>query len=130
MNWFTRTLWVQVQYCLLIVLMVFATLGCSAKQNLFGALDVVLEKPLTAGKTLSNTNYSSCQIARTSSELRHFKHKQKKNETPALEYSVAYNCAAGVYLEGLFQREYRLQMAGTSPPLYLLFKKIKLALVA
>lgn len=124
-----RTFFVQVQCCLWVVLMAFATLGCSAKQTLVGAFDFTVEKSLTGSKALSNVVETNCTVLSSSQET---EQTISVRRTP-LQTTFLFASSLGVNVfftknEDL-REDYILELAGTDPPLYLMFQQIKLALL-
>lgn len=124
-----RTFLVQVQCCLWIALMAFATLGCSAKQTLVGAFDFTVEKSLAGSKALSNVVETNCTVLSSSEEVEQTVSIQRT----ALRAIFPFASSLGVNVffaknEDL-REDYILELAGTDPPLYLMFQQIKLALL-
>lgn len=109
--------------------MAFATMGCSAKQTLFEAFDFTVEKPLTGSKALTNIGSSNCTVITSSEDVRETVSKQiKEVETVFLSSSAVENYALFKKVKNI-EEDYILKLAGTNPPLYLMFQQIKLALL-
>lgn len=124
-----RTFSVQLQCCLWIVLTVFASIGCSAKLNLFGAFDFEVEKPLSVSKALLGLGSLSCSMLNSSSQseqsvlVKNIFFKNTISFATSLDANLFFNRKENI------SEDYILQLAGTDPPLYLMFQKIKLALL-
>ena len=129
MKLLNRTFSVQLQCCLWIVLTVFASIGCSAKQNLFGAFDFEVEKPLSVSKALLSTGSLSCSM------LASFRQSEQSVLVKNIILKNAIPFATSLGLNAFFNKkeniseDYILKLAGTDPPLYLIFQQIKLALL-
>lgn len=129
MNLLKKNYLVQLQCYLWIGLMAFATIGCSAKQTLFEALDFTVEKPLTGSKALVNIGNSNCTVITSSEEVRETVSKQIKEAETILLYSALLKNNVILKEVKNIEEDYILQLAGTDPPLYLMFQQIKLALL-
>ncbi|MTG98983.1 MULTISPECIES: hypothetical protein [Myroides] len=119
----------QVQCYIWALLVAFATIGCSAKQNLFAAFDISLEKPLTGSKALANGISIVCdsEISNKVNEqsAQQFYHKV----VPLSDKDYVVKDLSFITTTSTVWESYILQLAGTSPPLYLMFKKFKIALI-
>lgn len=109
--------------------MAFATLGCSTKQTLVSAFDFTIEKSLTGSKALSNVVETNCTVLSSSEEVR----QNISVQPTALKTIFPFASSLGVNViftknEDLCE-DYILELAGTDPPLYLMFQQIKLALL-
>lgn len=123
-----RTFLVRLQCCLWISLTVFASIGCSAKQNLFSAFDFEVEKPLSVSKTLLNSGSLNCSM------LTSLEQSEQSVLVKNIFFKNATSFATSLNVKPFFDKkniseDYILQLAGTDPPLYLIFQKIKLALL-
>lgn len=119
----------KIQCYLWIVLIVFSTIGCSAKQNLVFSSFSPVDKPLSGSKALSLNNQStSCtsylangSLSSTTNTIRLSSGNSLGNK-PAKVISYPFAIIAG----GLF---YRTFIVDNKPPLYVLFQKLKLCIV-
>ncbi len=120
----------QLQCYFWIVLIAFSTIGCSAKTAMFEGVDIAVEKPLTGSKTLGFNGGSVCEneivLQRESSAK-----TSVQKVLPFIFTHIDEVCDLSIIaLNTEFGEDYILGLAGTSPPLYLMFQKIKYALLS
>lgn len=125
-----KNIFVQLQCYLWIALIAFSTIGCSAKKNFFQAFELSIETPISGSKALALSSYLSiCDAEVLTRNSIHDKSSIAKkalflDNDFKLERNLSFIPQLSVFLE-----DYFFELAGTSPPLYLIFKKIKVALV-
>lgn len=107
----------------------FSTIGCSAKQNLVFSSVYSLDKPLSGSKALSlNNQRTGCVSFMANSSLRFSVGNKNLLSGGLLSYPldkmVSY-CFSAVDL-GLFYSPF---IVDNKPPLYVLFRKLKLCIV-
>lgn len=125
-----KNLFVQLQCYLWIALIAFSTIGCSAKKNFFQAFELSIETPISGSKALALSSYLSICDAEvltkssTQDKSSIVKTSLFLDNDFRLKHNLSFIPQSCVFLE-----DYFLELTGTSPPLYLMFKKIKVALV-
>lgn len=129
MNRLSKSFLKQMQCSLLVALMVFASIGCSVKQNLFGAFDFVVEKPLSGSKAVSGLTSISCSVVSTSEETSGTYASVAKGVLLSFGSQFSNLISVGFDTRVALNKDYILKVVGTDPPLYLMFKKIKVALL-
>lgn len=119
----------QLQCYFWIVLIAFSTIGCSAKTAMFEGVDIAIEKPLTGSKTLGLNGGNVCEneiVLQRESSSSTSDHKF----LPLTLTHIDEMCDLSIIpLKAELGEDYILGLAGTSPPLYLMFQKIKYALL-
>lgn len=123
------TFLVQLECCLWVLLLAFATIGCSAKQTLFGAFDLAVEKPLTGSKAISSVGGVNCMMMTSSKQLKCS--VSLKLNSLKITLPITASLGVGVFStkKGELCKDYIFKLAGTDPPLYLMFQRMKIALL-
>ncbi|MCC9042515.1 hypothetical protein LNQ81_07410 [Myroides sp. M-43] len=130
MSTLKRKLAVQIQCYLWIALLMFTTVGCSAKKAFFEVSGMTTERPLNANKALGSNTSITCEIESSSTTVssRQLKQRVKGLALPSLFYSSKVDLARYYYISDV-QRDYILNVAGTDPPKYVLYQQFKLAII-
>lgn len=120
---------IQLQCLLWIALLVFATIGCSAKQSLFESLDVLTEIPLNGSKTTQSTLNSACYSEIKSHQDDRIEQQYQQGTTLlpsniAIVKQISYDAVGKT-----IQENYFFSIAKKTPPLYLILKRLKIALL-
>ncbi|MEC4112569.1 hypothetical protein [Myroides pelagicus] len=118
----------QCYFCIAII--AFATLGCSVKQTMFEAMNVSIEKPLSGSKVLVGNSFVFCDAEVTAkSSLKQIKTEQQRI-LPFVSFDLVTKdfSSQSRHLKVVSYEE--LRISGNSPPLYVLFKRMKIALLA
>ena len=120
---------VQIQCYLWIALLMFTTVGCSAKKAFFEVSGLQMERPLNANKALG-INQVSCDVETSSVTVssKQLKQKVKGISLSSLAYTAGVDLALFHHSKGV-QLDYILSIAGTDPPKYILYQQFKLAIV-
>lgn len=129
MNTLKNKFQIQLQCLLWIALLVFATIGCSAKQSLFESLDVLTEIPLNGSKTTQSTLSAACysEIKSHQDDRLEQQYQQRTMLLPsdiAIVKHISY-AQANITI----QESYSFAIAKNTPPLYLMLKRLKIALL-
>lgn len=120
----------KIQSYLWIVLIVFSTIGCSAKQNLVFSSPSSLDKPLSGSKALSlNSQSSGCISYLSKGSLTTYTIKSKCNSKHKLDAKTAKELGFCFAVGGSNLFHYNF-IVDNKPPLYVLFQKLKLCIVA
>lgn len=119
---------VQIQYYLWIALLMFTTVGCSAKKAFFEVSGLQVERSLNANKALG-VNQISCDVETSSVTVssKQLKQKVKGISLSSLTYTTGVDLALFHHSKGV-QLDYILNIAGTDPPKYILYQQFKLAI--
>ncbi|AJH13601.1 hypothetical protein [Myroides profundi] len=119
---------VQLQCYLWIALLMFTTVGCSAKKAFFEVSGLQVERPLNANKALG-INQISCDVETSSVTVssKQLKQKVKGISLSSLAYTTGVDLALFHHSKGV-QLDYILNIAGTDPPKYILYQQFKLAI--
>lgn len=129
MRTFKRKLAVQIQCYLWIALLMFTTVGCSAKKAFFEVSGIATERPLNANKALGGNTSITCEIesSTTTVSSRQLKQRVKGLTLPSTFYSNEVGLARYHFISDV-QLDYILNVAGTDPPKYVLYQQFKLAI--
>lgn len=119
----------QLQCYFWIVFMSFATIGCSAKKTFFEAFSVHVETPLSGSKAISISSNTSCDVQLVSKEITNKKEvvQQAKQLFPLTMNGTTD--LSSIPVKKIFKKGYLLKLAGNAPPLYILLKQFKFALL-
>ena len=119
---------VQIQCYLWIALLMFTTVGCSAKKAFFEVSGLQVERSLNANKALG-VNQISCDVETSSVTVssKQLKQKVKGISLSSLAYTTGVDLALFHHNKGV-QLDYILNIAGTDPPKYILYQQFKLAI--
>ncbi|EHO14617.1 hypothetical protein [Myroides odoratimimus] len=119
---------VQIQCYLWIALLMFTTVGCSAKKAFFEVSGLQVERSLNANKALG-VNQISCDVETSSVTVssKQLKQKVKGISLSSLTYTTGVDLALFHHSKGV-QLDYILNIAGTDPPKYILYQQFKLAI--
>lgn len=113
-----------------VVLIAFSTIGCSAKTAMFEGVDIAIEKPLTGSKTLSLNGGNVC-VSEIVLQRGNSSNISVQKTLPLSFTDIEEVCDLSIIpLKFELGEDYILGLAGTSPPLYLMFQKIKYALLS
>jgi len=121
---------VQIQCYLWVALLLFTTVGCSAKKAFFEVSGIEVGSPLNANKALGINTSTSCDIETSSITVssKQLKQKAKGILAHSLFHTAEIDLALFHHTTGV-QPDYILNVAGTDPPKYVLYQQFKLAIV-
>jgi hypothetical protein len=111
---------------IMMLVLVFSLSPCSVKRNVLDIFDIQYISGLNKVKTTSSLS-SSCNTASVSTRVSVSKAKIQEQYKDSFSnfYSIAKNSAE----KKIFFNEYSGHSTGSSPPKYILFKRLKLNLV-
>lgn len=129
MKFLKRSIIVQLQCYFWIVFMAFATIGCSVKKTFFEAFAISVDIPASGSKAVTTSVSSSCDVEVFSNEKKTSRLSEQK-VTPLFAVVVhTTSDLVAIPVKKIFKKGYLLQLAGNSPPLYVLLKQFKFALL-
>lgn len=120
---------VQLQCYFWIAFMAFATIGCSAKKTFFEAFAIEVEAPLSGSKAVSVGSTLNCQVEVVSQESTSIKKGIIQVASLVLSESSMGGDLSGIPIKKIFKKGYLLKLAGNSPPIYVMLKQFKFALL-